>query len=392
MAPDEQPRASAREIASLGVAEAELRRVEGEQRQLFRQLDLEKTRLVLAQEVAKVGSWEIDILSGVVVWSDEFYRILEADRAELPASYAAFMRFVHPEDFGRADEAYFRSLVLRATQVVEHRLVMPDGRVKYVEHRWRTLFDEADRAIRSVGTCQDITDRREAEAEQRAMRLRLRRLVARLNSVREEEAKRISRELHDDLGQQLTALDMELGTLEANLAGREPGLTLQFAALHHLVAGLVAEVQKISGELRLGQLDHLGLAAAIEAQLEEFRRRSGLACLITRLDATAGISDAVATAIYRILQEALTNVSRHAGASRVEVALTRTDRQLTLEVRDNGRGITAAEGADGRSCGLLGMRERAEDLAGLMVITGLPRLGTVVRVTLPLNGAGPTEP
>jgi PAS domain S-box-containing protein len=366
------------------VAIAELRRVELQQRDLLQQLEIEKTRLVVAQEVARVGSWEIDVRSGVVVWSEEFYKILEMEPALLPASYAGFMSFIPPEDYARVDEAYVRSLRLRSTQAVEHRLQMPDGRIKFVEHRWRVLFDEDGRAIRSVGTCQDITHRRNAEAELRASGMQLRRLVDRLNTVREDEAKRIARELHDDLGQQLTVLVMELSELEAKLRPMEPSTEERLAEMHRLAQGLIEEVRKISGELRLGQLDHLGLAAAIEAQLDEFRRRSGLLCLITRLDESAGLPEPVATAAFRIFQEALTNVSRHSGATRVEVALVLSEDRLLLEIRDNGRGITAAQSADVRACGLLGMRERAQALDGRVEIEGSPGQGTVVRLQLPM--------
>jgi signal transduction histidine kinase len=219
----------------------------------------------------------------------------------------------------------------------------------------------------------------------RASAAQLRRLVARLNSVREDEARRIARELHDDLGQQLTVLIMQLSELEAKLRPMEPSLEERLTEMHRLAQGLIEEVRKISGGLRLGQLDHLGLTAAIESQLEVFRRRSDLRCVITRLDESGELPDSVATAAFRIFQEALTNISRHSGANQVEVALVLSEDRLSLEVRDNGRGITAAQSADDRACGLLGMRERAEALDGRVEISGSPGEGTVVRVELPLR-------
>jgi signal transduction histidine kinase len=142
----------------------------------------------------------------------------------------------------------------------------------------------------------------------------------------------------------------------------------------------VEVVQSLSSELRLGQLDTLGLTAAIEWQLEEFSRRSGIACKAARLDEITNYSDAQRTAVFRVLQEALTNVARHAHATEVEVSLESGSDHLGLTVRDNGRGITPAELNDRKSIGLLGMRERVQSVGGEIEITGGPGRGTTVRV------------
>jgi signal transduction histidine kinase len=239
-----------------------------------------------------------------------------------------------------------------------------------------------------VGTCQDITERKLAEAELLESRLQLRRLVSRLNSVREEEAKRIARELHDDLGQQLTALDMELSNLESAVGRAIPEPPRELRAMHRLVQNTIEGVQRLSGELRMGPLDHLGLAAAIESQVEEFRQRSGLRCTILHLDDTSGLSDPVATAIFRAVQEALTNVIRHAGARRVAVSLRRTEHQVQVEVRDDGRGITESQARDPQAFGLLGMSERMHALGGKVRVVGEPNTGTVVSIEVPLNLEG----
>ncbi|MDB6168391.1 MAG: putative Hybrid sensor histidine kinase, partial [Verrucomicrobia bacterium] len=212
----------------------------------------------------------------------------------------------------------------------------------------------------------------------------LRGLVERLHTAREEEAKRIARELHDDLGQQLTALRLQLGNLDLNLADATPSQRAQIAGMHAVVNHTIQAVQTIAGDLRLAQLDLLGLTAAIDWQLKEFSRQSGIPCSVPRLDEIAYLSDAQNTAVFRILQEALTNIVRHAGATRVEVSLQAAAGQLTLQVHDNGRGVTAAELADRKAIGLLGMQERAQILGGEVTITGAAGQGTTVRVQIPI--------
>ena len=235
----------------------------------------------------------------------------------------------------------------------------------------------------------DITKRQQAEETLRVAEQQLHALVGRMNTVREEEAKRIARELHDDLGQHLTALNMELADLELKLVDCTAKQREQFARMRAGVDHTIEVVQKISGELRLGQLDVLGLTAAIDWQVREFSTRSGLNCRIGRLDEVTGLSDAQSTALFRILQETLTNIVRHAGATVVEVSLATEPARVTLCVRDNGRGITPAEISDQKAIGLLGMRERAQLVGGDVTITGSAGEGTTVLVHIPRSPAVP---
>jgi signal transduction histidine kinase len=233
----------------------------------------------------------------------------------------------------------------------------------------------------------NITERKQAEEALQRSEEQLQALVGRLNTVREDEAKRIARQLHDDLGQELTALNMELSDLETKLADSTPSQRAQIAQMHRTVDKTIDAVQALSYELRLGQLDLLGLAAAIDWQLKEFSLKTGTRVEITRLDEISSLSDSKCTAVFRILQEALTNIVRHAGASRVLVSLEAGKDKVTLEIRDNGRGIAAAELNDRRALGLLGMRERAISVGGNLTISGAPGTGTAVLVTVPMEPA-----
>jgi PAS domain S-box-containing protein len=678
--------AQIQDITGRKAAEDRLRESERVLRQTAAEVAAQKARLVEAQAVAKVGSWETDVRAGTVGWSDETHRIFETDPARFQPTHAAFVQLVHPDDRLRVDQAFARSLAGREPCAIQHRLLMPDGRVKIVEERWRIFFADDGAPLRAVGTCQDITEREEAEQrlrlsearyrtlfecapygitisdpagrhldanpsfcrmlgyprpellklepmevispgarplvvpgsvestladsapewqlcrkdgswfsaevlttsmpdgnvlrmvrditirkaheqeilrwsrlyaalshvnqaivaartrqelftrvcralvefggfrmawigwldpatsrvvpvaqwgddgnylsqveifaddrtkgrslvnsaireasyrvsndfsndpatvawramatanniragaafpireggtvcgammvyseeggvfqdkeigllkeaagdvcfgidnlnrdaarqqveeELRAAERQLHSLIGRLHYVREDEAKRIARELHDDLGQKLTVLNMELTYLETKLPGVTAAQLKQIERMREVVNQTIERVQKISGELRLGQLDVLGLAAAIEWHLQDFTRQAGLKCRITRLDEALSLSEIQRTTIFRIMQEALTNVARHAGATEVTVSLEVGLSEVVLTVADNGRGITAREVSDRNSIGLLGMRERALLVGGEVTVTGADGAGTNVRVRIPLNG------
>lgn len=670
-----------------------LHRTERKQRELATQLTAEKARLVAAQAVAKVGSWEMDLSTLAVVWSDETHRIFETDPRHFAPTHPRFLELVHPADRALVDEAFVKSLSSRSTCAVEHQILLPRGRTKIVEERWQVFRDDHGQPTHAVGTSQDITEhkqaeqmlrisegryrtlfeyspdgilisdsagcyldanvsicrmlgyardellhlkntdivvqeeiaesepalnvvragagypgectlrrkdgstfpveilatqmpdgnmlgvirnitvqmaqkreivrlsrlyaalgqvskaivttrsrealletvcrvlvesggfrmawigsieaetrrvtpvaqwgdttnylsqiqifadnrpegqgpagrsiregkyavtndflhdlgaqpwrepadragfraaaafpireggavcgtmmvyteeagmfqdkeiallenaahdvsfgldnlnrefaRQQAEGELRIAEGQLHALVNRLHTVREEEAKRIARELHDDLGQKLTVLNMELTNLGGSFPDAPVNHQQQIERMHGVVDETIEVVQRISGELRLGQLDMLGLTSAIDWHLKEFARRSGIPCRITRLDETQNLPDAKSTAVFRILQEALTNIARHAGASEILVGLHAESNELTLMVHDNGRGITASELSDRKSFGLLGMRERALIVGGTITISGDPGAGTTVFVRIPLDRACVSPP
>jgi PAS domain S-box-containing protein len=241
---------------------------------------------------------------------------------------------------------------------------------------------------RVMTVCRDVTRRKEAEDALRRSEEQLHSLVRRLHTAREDEAKRIARELHDDLGQKLTALNMEITDVEAKLGEAAPKQRAQISGMHTTVDRMIEVVQELSSELRLGHLDVLGLTAAIEWQLKEFSARSKIPCKVSRLDEISHLSDAQSTAVFRILQEALTNIVRHAGATQVDVSLQAAPDRVSLRIHDNGRGITPAELSDRKAIGLLGMRERAEGVGGNVSIAGEPGKGTKVLVTIPRSQIG----
>jgi PAS domain S-box-containing protein len=231
-----------------------------------------------------------------------------------------------------------------------------------------------------------LDEGKRAEEKLTKSRERLRNLSGHLHGLLEEERTRISREIHDELGQALTAMKLDLSSIRRSLVS--DGLAKRSAKVHEIersVNRIIRTVRKIATELRPGILDELGVAAAIEWITKDFQKRTGIGCKVT-IKAVDKISDTVrATTIFRIVQEALTNVMRHAAASQVNVSLEKMDDTLKLEVRDNGIGIKEGRIFDARSLGLIGIRERVLLLGGKAEISGKPGEGTVVRVILPVG-------
>jgi signal transduction histidine kinase len=212
-------------------------------------------------------------------------------------------------------------------------------------------------------------------------------LSLRLETAREEERARVARELHDELGQVLTSLKLEFIWLVDELKKSEPKPGIQLVNKLQSLIGLIElsiqSVRQISGDLRPAVLDHLGLREAVQWEATKFQARTGIRCRVAS-QLTHDLDDrARALALYRILQEALTNVVRHAHAGAVRISLAERGRTLMLVVKDNGRGITRSELSSMMSIGLLGMSERARLLGGRLTITGAPGRGTTVTVRVP---------
>ncbi len=239
-------------------------------------------------------------------------------------------------------------------------------------------LEQADRKLE-----RDITERKRATEELQRSFDQLRALAARLQSIREEERKRVAREIHDQLGQALTAIKIDLSSWVRELPAGEKQPSKRTASILELVDETIQSVRRIATELRPRMLDDLGLVATVEWAAEEFEARTGTKCRLELSHDDIVIDQERATAIFRILQETLTNVARHADATEVEVRLVKEEGDLSLAVHDNGRGIPEEKLSNGSSLGILGMRERAVLLGGELTISGAPGKGTTLRVRIP---------
>ena len=245
------------------------------------------------------------------------------------------------------------------------------------------VFKDGHGRVQTSLIVRDITERRQAEDEIRESRTQLRALADYLQRVREDERTAIAREIHDELGQALTGIKMDLVWASARLSKTQKELRRKFSSSVKLVDSTIKTVRKISSELRPAVLDDLGLAAAIEWQAREFQDRTGVPCRIALPVEPPPINQARSTALFRMLQECLMNIIRHADARQVSITLRVEAGELLLTVEDDGKGISADKLNDPSSLGLLGMRERASALGGEVTITGMPRKGTKVIVRLP---------
>ena len=502
---------------------------------LQRQLDA-------AQQVTHVGSWDWDMATGHVTWSDELYRIFGLEPRKVEITFEGFLARVHPDDRERVQRDVSAAVQRGGRFAHRERIVRPDGSVRELDTIGDVLVDTQGSPVTVIGTCHDITDdpreraQRLQAGERRALEMlaagaplpeilavlarlieetlpgtivsillmdsgtrikndnppslpdtyklavhgiflaspgsssdtalfrrepvfiadietdprwepyrdmarlhglracwsypilaadghplgtfavyylqprptdaattelvarvahvtgialerrqldeRLRALSERTEAIREDERTRIARELHGQLGQDLAALKLDISWVARRLADN-PAVADRLARMKQAADAIILSAERISTELRPGILDVLGLQAAIKSQASEFTTRTGVTCeLRARLD-DVDLYPGLATAVFRIFQEALTNVSRHAGASLVTVDLGLEGTMLVLEVADNGIGLSVAV-PRGRALGLLGMGERARRLGGECVVRRREQTGTVVSLRIPL--------
>ena len=223
------------------------------------------------------------------------------------------------------------------------------------------------------------------ELQLKNSREQMRRLSAHLQSAREEERTRIAREIHDELGQSLTGLKMDVSWIQKKFQPsdkRNIDLLDKISSMGNLIDETIKTVRKISSELRPGVLDYLGLAAAVEWQAQDFQAHTGIQCNTSSIQKEMELNQNTSTAVFRIFQETLTNIARHSKATHVDIKLLEEDENIILEIKDNGVGITENQVFNSKSLGLLGMKERAHLLGGELTISG-SESGTTVTVTIP---------
>ena len=347
-------------------------------------------RLEEAQRIAHVGHWDRDLETRRIAWSDEIYRILGLP-LERDSPRTEWLDVVHPEDRPRLSVAIEEMLRGIRRLDMEFRIVRPNREVRFLHSQGDVIRDERGRPVRMFGTAQDVTERKLAEEQLKATTEQLRALSARLQSAREEEGTRIAREIHDELGSMLTTLKWDLEDIQKTLS--TPVDQSQLAAVREKLSALmnlddmaINALRRIASELRPSLLDDLGLGAAIEWQAQQFQTRTGIICHCESALENIGLNEEQSTAVFRIFQEALTNVLRHAQATRVDIAIKKRAGYFVLVVGDNGKGITQKEKSEQQSLGILGMRERAHLIGAEIDIKGLEGKGTVVTVRVPISG------
>jgi PAS domain S-box-containing protein len=288
-----------------------------------------------------------------------------------------------PEEINHRPVRY--DILEQGNSTVKYRkMKRKDGAIIDTEVRSQQLPDG-----RFLSVIRDLTERIKAEKELAASYDAIRKLSGHIQDIREEERTNMAREIHDELGQQLTVLKMDVSWLKRRMATAEEPVKQKLQDLISMLDETVKTVRRISSELRPSILDDLGLVAAMEWQLGEFGKRSDVATHFDYPNEELLLPDTVKTALFRILQESLTNVARHSGATKVSVKIELKDDQLILVIADNGKGFDKQKIADKKTLGILGMQERITMIGGDYEINTVPGKGTEVRVALSLNNIKP---
>ncbi len=364
-------------------AEEAVKSSEREQRHIAAQLERERTRLVEAQEMGKIGSWEAELQSMNVIWSDQTHRIFETDPSRFHPTRPKFREFIHPEDRAKVDAAFVASLEKRSPSTVEYRIVMPDGRVKIVEERWQAFHDEEGKPVRVAGTCRDITERVRAEEE-------LQRLSGQLLRLQDEERRRIATDLHDSTGQDLVALATTLSQLHAAVPSSSRKLRKLASQCQALADQCIREVRTLSYLLHPPMLDEAGVEDAIRHYAGGFTERTGIEIELEISPRLGRMKADAEMALFRVVQESLTNIQRHSGNLQAKIRMDREPGKITVEVSDSGSGITGdLQRQNGEfpfrpGVGIRSMNERVKLIGGRLDIESSSS-GTTVRVTIPAD-------
>lgn len=364
-------------------------------------------RMRFCLEAANIGTWDWEIASGAVRWSENMERIHGQQPGSFAGDIESFQEGIRAEDRQRVQQAIQQALEGDGRYNVEYRQLKADGSFVWVEAHGQVIYDSSSRPIRMMGVCKDISERKRSEeaikeaheqletrVKERTSELaqaqeRLRTLSARLLQMQDDERRRIARELHDAAGQILVALKLNLVPVEEELQKTNSGLARPIAESLGLIEELSRDLRTMSHLLHPPLLDEAGLHSAVRWYVEGFGERSKIEVDL-HLDPRVGrLAAELETAIFRIVQECLTNIHRHSGSSSAGIVITRDTHNVTIEIRDQGKGMPMPLPRAG--VGIQGMRERVRQLGGHLEIESGAG-GTRVTAIFPANAASPELP
>ena len=368
-----------------------LRRTLRRRRQAEEALRLSQQRFECVALATTDAIWEVNLETKAVWWSEGIEKLFGFRSEEVSSKYDWWLQRVHPDDRERVTEA-IRKAVEGGGKAwsSEYRFRRQDERYATVLDRGFIIRDRLGKPLRLVGGLSDISEQRTAEKALENSRQQLRALTARLQTGREDERTKVAREIHDELGQILTALKLNLDWLERKITERGAGPALN-DLLDRILESLemtetaIQSVQRIATDLRPAALDNLGLIEALQQEAHRFQLRSGIPCELRLPPDHPRLAPETSTAIFRVFQEALTNVARHSEATAARVSFETQNDQVLLQLEDNGKGIGVEAISDPRSLGLLGMTERAAALGGHVAVAPVIPHGTRITLQLPLQ-------
>ena len=357
----------------------------------FDEASLLESRALLAEaeRIAHLGCWQWHQASGRLLWSDEMYRIFGVDMARFRPSLAVVMQCVHEAD--RAMVEFSQSELLRTGQpsTTEQRIVRPNGDVRHTRFHSIVVRDEVGGVDKVLGTCLDITEQKRTEEALHASAEQLQLLSQRLVEIQERERRDLSREFHDRVGQNLTALSLNLAILRRSLVDTiPPELLERLDDSVALVDQTADTLDNILADLRPPMLDDYGLRSALQWLARAFQQRFGIDTEVTPgPDPVERMSSDAEIGLFRIAQEALNNAAKHAKANRIQISLRTTSQSLMMTVVDDGVGfdVNAAHApSTRRGIGMATMHERAQALGGNFAVRSAVGKGTQIVAWIPL--------
>lgn len=347
-------------------------------------------QLAQAQRLAHIGSWDWDLHTNGVTWSDELYHIFGLQPGTIRVA-GEVDRFIHPDDLDLGWDIVKRAIASKEPYDYYHRILRPDGTERIARSRGSILSDKRGEPIKIFGATQDVTELKQAEAKLKETSEQLRALSASVQTARDQESKRIAREIHDELGGALTSWKWDLEEIRDEMyktldASQVVTVRNKIEGMIKLTETTLDTVRRLASELRPAALE-LGLVQGLEWQALQFENRTGIPVQLVCALEKADLDNGQATAVFRILQEALTNIQRHAQATHVTITCWEESDRFVLTIKDNGRGITESEKSGRQSLGLLGMRERAHLTGGEINIETAEGEGTKITVQVPISAS-----
>ncbi|OQW91407.1 MAG: hypothetical protein BWK79_16970 [Beggiatoa sp. IS2] len=346
--------------------------------------------LAEAQRIAHLGNWDWEMTTNYFQWSDEVYRILGLKPQSCPPDYQLFLERIHPEDRKMVAQTFEEAVKEGKTYSIEHRILQKEGDERIVHTRGEVLYKEDHRAIHMIGTLQDITEIKQAQAETIRLLEENRFLIHRSMAIQEAERRNLTRELHDEFGQWITAIQadaetiIELAQVESTSA-RSEKIGISADAILTIATQMYDLVHSLIRQLRPSGLDELGLVESLREIITAWQKRHPeVQCLFTVSDDFKNLEENINITLYRIVQECLTNIAKYSKATLVTIQLQidSAEETLILEVTDNGQGMHPVQHK--RGLGLIGMRERVEALLGKMYLETAPEHGVKIAVRIPI--------
>lgn len=329
--------------------------------------------------------WDLDIATGNVLWNNNFYIHLGYAQSERLYDLDFWLNALHPDDQAAVESSLKDALEQGVDQwAYEYRFKKQNGSYVSIYDRGYVVKNDQGKPQRMIGSMMDITRLKVVEEELALSYKEIRELSEHISYVREENKKKIAREMHDELGQQITVMKIQVAWLAGKLQPVDDDIKQRLNNLDEMLNDSIKSIRRISAELRPSLLDDLGLIAALEWHLKEVGLKLGIQVKFSAHMHEPDLAESTKTSLFRIVQESLTNIARHAKATNVAVSLTEKERGLILTIVDDGIGMDLQELKNTKTMGIVGMRERAVMMGGIFSVESSPGKGTIITVTVPL--------